>query len=186
MIAWPSVTQIIRHFGLMVDYEALSNLAAMRRGRLVTAGCHLLAADKELGEDWEARHPECHAYLDAYRRFLRGHNFQLIEAEHEYRNEALRFIAHPDQIGILDGEGPIDLELKSGGMPRWCQLQTAGQVLAAGMPAMKRFALHLKPDASFTLIQHEDFRDLDRFRSMIDTWWTWQDFRPRMDEGAIP
>ena len=152
----------------------------------MTAACHLLAADQSLGDGWEARHPECQGYLDAYRKFLREHNFTLIEAEHEYRCESLRFISHPDQIGTLDGTQPVDLELKSGSMPRWCQLQTAGQILAIGYPSMRRYALLLLADGTYKLFEHEDFRDMDRFRCMVDTWWTWQEFRPRLEEGAIP
>jgi hypothetical protein len=151
--------------------------AAMRRGRLVTAACHLLAGHEALGEGWEARHPECHPYLDAYRRFQREHRIELIESEVEYRSEVHRFISHPDQIVMLDGSGPVDLELKSGSMPKWCQLQTAGQVLAMGKPQMKRFALQLKADGNYKLFPHEDFRDLDRFRAMIETYWTVQEFR---------
>ena len=185
VVRWPSTTGIIRHFGLMVDYEGMSNGAAMRRGRLVTAACHLLAGDQSLGDGWEARHPECHPYLDAYRKFLREHEIKILEFEKEYRSEIYRFISHPDQIVMLDGNGPVDLELKSGCYPKWCQLQTAGQVLAMGYPAMRRFALLLKAEGDYQLYPHEDYRDLDRFRAMIETYWTWQEFRPRL-EGAIP
>jgi len=177
MIAWPSTTQIIRYFGLMGDYEQHSNTDAMRRGRLVTAACHLIAAGLPLGEGWEDRHPECAPYLAGYRKFLVEHEFKIVECETEYRCEAHRFISHPDQIGGLDGKSPIDLELKSGSMPRWCPLQTAGQVLAIGQPGMRRYALHLKPDGQYNLIPHEDYRDLDRFRAMVDVWWTVQDYR---------
>ena len=105
MTNWPSTTGIIRHFGLMVDYEGMSNGgAAMRRGRLVTAACHLLAGEQSLGDGWEARHPECHPYLDAYRKFLREHEIKILEFEKEYRSEVYRFISHPDQIVILDGK----------------------------------------------------------------------------------
>ena len=161
----------------MGDYEQHGNTAAMRRGRLVTAACHLIAADEPLGHGWEERHPECQPYLAAYRKFLGEHDFILLEAEREYRCEALRFISHPDQIGKLDGQSPIDLELKSGSMPSWCRLQTAGQVLAIGAPAMRRFALHLKADGAYALIPHDEFRDLDCFRSLVQAYWIIQDFR---------
>jgi len=174
-LAWPSTTQIIRYFGLMGDLEQFSNTAAMRRGRLVTAACHLIAAEESLGNGWEERHPECAPYLAAYRKFMREHEFTILEAEREYRSETLRFISHPDQIGMLDGKSPVDLELKSGSMPRWCRLQTAGQVLAIGNP-MRRYALHLKVDGEYNLIPHEDYRDLDRFRAMVDVWWTVQEY----------
>jgi hypothetical protein len=177
MIPWPSTTQIIRHFGLMADLERNSNLGAMRRGRLVTAACHLLAMGDPLGDGWEARHEECQPYLDAYRMFLRQHEFILLEAEREYRHEILRFISHPDQVGRLDGASPVDLELKSGSMPSWCRLQTAGQVLAMDNHGMRRFALHLKADGTYNLIPHQDYRDLDRFRAMVNTWWTVMEFR---------
>jgi hypothetical protein len=170
----------------MGNYNGLDNSDAMRRGRLVTAGCHMLAAG-DADPAWEERHPECASYLAAYRKFLREHQFVLLEAEREYRCESLRFISHPDQIGVMDGMSPIDLELKSGGLPKWVQLQTAGQVLAIGTPRMRRFALHLKHDASYALIPHEDWRDLDRFRALVDTYWTQREFNPiTLDEGAIP
>jgi hypothetical protein len=172
---WPSTTDIIRFFGLSLDYEEFGSDESARRGQLVHAGSHMLANH---GQDrpWEARHPEVHRYLDAYRKFLREHDFQLLYAEHEFKCESLRFISHPDQIGLLDGKHAL-LELKSGGLPKWVRLQTAGQVLAIGEPTLQRFALHLKADGNYALIPHEEFRDMDRFRSMIDTWWTIQEFR---------
>jgi len=184
MIEWPSTTQIIKHFGLMLDYGN-PNLAAMQRGRYVAAACHLIAAGEPLGDGWEARHPECQPYLDAYRSFRREHVFILHEAEREYRCEAHRFVSHPDQIGMLDGQ-MVNLELKSGSMPRWCQLQTGGQVLAMGRPALYRYGLLLSVNGAYTLYPHGDFRDLDRFKAMVDTWWIWQEFRPKLEEGAIP
>jgi hypothetical protein len=180
MKPWPSTTGIIRHFGL-VGFEPDTEAAALR-GKQVHRACHLLGAHESLGDGWEGRHPECHPYLDAYRRFQREHRLELIESEREYRSEVYRFISHPDQIVMLDEAGPVDLELKSGGMPKWCQLQTAGQVLAMGKSAMKRFALQLKPDGSYRLFQHDDFRDLDRFRAMIETYWTVQEFRIPLEE----
>lgn len=171
----------------MADYGGRYSASAMQRGRLVTAACHLIAADEDLGDGWEARHTECYGYLDAYRKFLREHEVRLLEAEREYRCEALRFISHPDQIVTLDDNpDSVDLELKSGGMPLWCPLQTAGQVLAMGRPSMRRFGLQLKRDGEYVLYPHTEFRDLDRFRCLIQTWWIVQDFRPHFDSGAIP
>lgn len=184
-LRWPSTTGIIRHFGLMGSYGyGPPNQELMRRGRLVHAACHMFAAG-DSDPAWEARHPECHAYLDAYRRFLREHDFVLVEAEREYRSETLRFVSHPDEIGKLDGQSHCVIEIKSGGLPRWVPLQTAGQVLAIGAPTMHRFVLHLKSDGGYSLLPHEDWRDLDRFRAMIDTYWTQVDFGPQT-EGAIP
>jgi hypothetical protein len=181
---WPSTTGIIRHFGLMVNYNPHSAPELMQRGRLVHAACHLLATgDADLA--WEARHPECQPFVEAYRRFLREHTFRLMECEREYRSETYRFISHPDQIGLLDGKRPVDLEIKSGALPRWVQLQTAGQVLCMGAPHMRRFALHLKGDGTYALEPHEDWRDLDRFRAMVDTYWTQREFSP-FQLGAIP
>jgi len=176
-IAWPSTTQIIKYFGLMGDYDAFGNSGAMRRGRLVTAACHLIAESQPLGEGWEARHSECHPYIDAFRKFVREHELELLEAERQYRSEPYRFTSRPDQIVMLDHSGPIDLELKSGSMPRWCPLQTAGQVLAMGQPHMKRYALLLKHDGDYQLTRHEDFRDLDHFRAMIEVWWLVHDLQ---------
>jgi len=180
----PSTTEIIKHFGLTANYEAFSNPEVMQRGRLVTAACHLIAAKKDLGDGWETRHPECHGFIDAYRKFCREHRVTLLEAEREYYSGVYRYRSHPDQIVKLDDyPEPVDLELKSGSMPKWCQLQTAGQVLAIGNPRMKRFGLLLQVDATYKLYPHTDWRDLDRFRSLIDAYWVWQEFRP---EGAIP
>jgi hypothetical protein len=172
---WPSTTDIIKFFGLAADYEEFASEQASQRGRLVHAGCHMLAGG---GGDpaWEVRHPELHPYLDAYRKFLREHSFRLVVAEKEFRSEVHRFISHPDQIGELDSFGTVDLELKSGSMPKWCRLQTAGQILAIGVPSMYRFALLLQSDGSYKVFIHDDFRDLDRFRSMVETWWTIKEF----------
>jgi hypothetical protein len=180
---WPSTTDIIKYFGLSADYEEFASDAASQRGRLVHAACHLLARNEEDSE-WEARHPECHPYLDAYRKFRREHSFRLHSAEKEFRCEAHRFISHPDQIGKLDTFGSVDLELKSGSMPQWCALQTAGQILAIGTPTMPRFALLLKSDGNYKLYPHENFRDLDRFRSMVETWWTIKEFSNGDRTGA--
>jgi hypothetical protein len=178
---WPSTTGVLKHFGF--GYGSVPHKDAMRRGRLVTAACHMIAAG-DSDPPWEARHPECAPYLDAYRRFFREHRFILIEAEREYRSAPLRFISHPDQIGMLDEVGVVDLELKSGTYPRWVQLQTAGQVIAMGTPTMKRFCLQLKNDGNYVLTPHEDWRDLDRFRALVDAYWTVREFG--LEPGAIP
>lgn len=172
---WPSTTEIIKFFGLSADYEEFSNELASQRGRLVHVACHLLGSGNE-DRAWEVRHPECHGYLDAYRKFLREHYFRLHDYEKEFRCSPHRFVSHPDQIGELDSFGTVDLELKTGTMPKWCRLQTAGQILAIGVPSMFRFALLLQNDGTYRLFHHEDFRDLDRFRSMVETWWTIKEF----------
>jgi hypothetical protein len=183
---WPSTTSVIKRFGLIA--EDYSSPDAMRRGRLAHAACHIIGrhqgqGDANLGDGWLARHPECHGYIDAYRKFLREHRVWVIETERECRNEIYRFVSHPDQIVVLDEiEGEVDLELKTGSMPKWCQLQTAGQVLAIGQPKMKRFGLQLKVDGTYRLFSHEDFRDLDRFIAMVETYWTVQEFRTPLEE----
>ena len=184
-VAWPSTTGIIKFFGLSGNYDQFSSETAMQRGRLVTAGCHMLAYD-ESDPQWEARHPECHGYLDAYRKFQREHLFRVQEVEPEYRSEALRFVSRPDQIGTLDTFGLVDLELKSGTMPKWCPLQTAGQVLAMKSPGMRRFGLLLRHDGNYQLFPHDDFRDLDRFRAMVETYWTIREFRNGNDPNNTP
>ena len=175
---WPSTTGVLKFFGLSGDYELFSNNTAMLRGRRVHAACQLIGANLPFKEGWEANHLECAPYLDAYRKFQREHRFHLLEYEQEYFCESLRFKSHPDQLGMLDDlDGLVNLELKSGSMPEWCRLQTAGQVLAMNDPAIRRFGLQLKDDGNYQLYPHEDFRDLDRFRAMIDTYWTIQEFR---------
>lgn len=172
---------MLRHFGF--GYGSVPNKELMQRGRLTHAACHMLAGG---GEDpaWESRHPECAIYIAAYRKFLREHRFVLVEFEREYRCESLRFVSHPDQVGVLDESGLVDLEIKSGTLPRWVQLQTAGQVIAMGTTSMKRFALQLKSDGNYVLTPHEDWRDLDRFRALVDAYWTVQEFG--LEPGAIP
>lgn len=176
MKQWPSTTEILKYFGLMADYEQFGDEEALTRGKLVHAGCHMFAVG-DTDQEWETRHPECHPYLDAYRRFLREHKFELVTAEPEYRSPVYRFISHPDQIGKLDGFGLTNLELKSGTMPKCCPLQTGGQVLAMNTPRMRRFGLLLKKDGGYQLFPHEDFRDIDRFAAMVQTYWTIQEFR---------
>ena len=61
-------------------------------------------------------------------------------------------------------------------MPKWCPLQTGGQVLAMGDPRIRRYGLLLKADGDYQLFPHENFRDIDRFRALVDAWWTIQEF----------
>lgn len=173
---WPSTTEIIKFFGLTADYQSFATEDDLQRGRLVTAGCHMLGQQLE-DPPWEARHPECLPYLDAYRKFLREHQFKLLQWEPEFKSHAHRFVSHPDQLGTLDGPGLVDLELKSGTLPKWVPLQTGGQVLAMGDPTVRRYCLLLQADGGYKLYPHEDFRDIDRFRNMVETWWTIQEFR---------
>jgi len=178
-VKWPSTTEILRFFGFGSEYahgNPMSMERAMQRGRLVTRACELIAAGEPFKEGWEADHPECVPYIDAYRKFFREHRFTLREAETEYLCLPHRFVSHPDQVGELDAFGEVDLELKSGSMPFWCPLQTGGQVLAMGRPAMRRFALQLKDNGNYQLFPHEDFRDIDRFRSLVESYWTIQEF----------
>jgi len=179
-VKWPSTTEILRFFGFGTEYERgdiLKMHRAMQRGRHVTAACHLIAAAEPFKDGWESQHLECAPYIDGYRKFRREHDFRLVEYETEYRSEAHRFVSHPDQIGMLDKFGLVDLELKSGSMPSWCPLQTGGQVLAMGNPKIRRFGLQLKDNGNYQLFPHEDFRDIDRFRSLVESYWTIQEFR---------
>lgn len=190
---WPSTTQILRHHGLYRHYEDWGNRDALKRGLRVNWACHLIASGRSLDPPeetaagaWEARHAELHGYLEAYRKFFREHHFIVSEFEREYRNEELRFISHPDQLGILDKYGLVDLELKTGSMPLCCQLQTAGQVLAISprkVAAVKRFALLLTAEGDYKLHPHDDWRDFDRFRGLVDAWWTAYDFGG-LDDGT--
>jgi hypothetical protein len=178
---WPSTTQLLRHFGLMRDYSEFGSDDALQRGRLVHEACHLLAARQPLDAEWhegewEERHPECAPYLAAYRRFLAEHQVELIECEREYRSNVHRFVSHPDQIVYLDGFGRVDLELKSGSMPKCCQLQTAGQVIAMNKGLMRRFGLLLQNDGYYKLYPHEDNSDFGHFRAMVETYWTIQTY----------
>jgi hypothetical protein len=50
-----------------------------------------------------------------------------------------------------------------------------------GKPAMRRFGLWLKHDGTYRLFPHEDFRDIDRFRALVDAYWTIQEFRNNGD-----
>jgi hypothetical protein len=160
----------------MRDYEQFGDRQHLERGQLVHAACHLLGDGAELTEAWVARHPECAPYLAAYSKFLTEHQFKLMEAEGEYVSHVHRFVSHPDQIGRLDGHGLSNLELKSGTLPRCVALQTAGQIIAIGVPSMKRFCLQLCDDGSYRLEQHEDFRDLDRFRALVTSYWTIREY----------
>ena len=176
LTSWPSTTGILRYFGLMRAFEQFGDAHHLMRGQLTHAACHLLGNRQELTEDWEARHEECASYITAYRRFLVEHELKLMETEGEYVSHVHRFVSHPDQIGRLDGYGLCNLELKSGTLPACVALQTAGQIIAIGIPSMKRFCLQLCADGTYRLEQHEDFRDLDKFRALVESWWTIREY----------
>jgi hypothetical protein len=43
----------------------------------------------------------------------------------------------------------------------------------------------LKSDGNFELFAHRDFRDIDRFRALVESFWTIQEYRTNGSEPPL-
>lgn len=159
----PSVTWVLRVEGAIDDrYYTDYGLA---RGIAVHKGCELIAKGTV---DWRSVDYRILPYLEAYQDFLQKTGFIPEIIEKPFINEDLEYGTKPDQIGTWDSQKTV-LELKTGKIPKWACLQTAGQAMAVcpQPTTIKRMAIELREDGTWMPQFYDDPEDLGIFMMML-------------------
>lgn len=162
-IPLPSITGVIAAAGLS-DYSGIPE-AVLRRKQQLGKAVHLAACFVDKGTlDWASVHPDTVPYIKAYESFIKKTGFSPLFAEQPLASKRLRFAGTPDRLGLLYGKHAI-VEIKcSVNIEPAAAYQTAAQAILVEenklVPKVKvRYALHLKPDASYKLVPFKDATD---------------------------
>lgn len=177
---WPSVTQLITHFGL-VDYSGVPE-ETMERKRILGTNVHYatgLIDECDLDEEHQAKHfPSTIPYLEAYRKYRVQQPFEPSPKCGRLVSRKLRVHGEPDEHGMRIeniGNRPCIVEYKC------CyelypstSTQTAGyQILieeCLGIKIKGRYGLLLRPDGSYELERFTDAVDRQDFLACVHLW----------------
>jgi len=164
----PSVTQILHRAGL-IDDTWFTRYSAERGSRVHLALRYL---DEDRLRD-ETVSPYEQGFVDAYKRFLADTDFVPALIEKRVAHEVYRYAGTLDRTGSLGGPfgGAMCLiDIKTGHAQPWAALQTAAY--AACLPKgakYRRFALELRGDGTYRLIEHRDWgRDFRVFLAALE------------------
>ena len=163
----PSVTTILRGLDDFSNVPAHRLAAAGDRGTRVHTACNLavLGTLDESTVDAEVR-----PYLDQFRKFLRESRFIPTLTECRVYDEQLWYAGTLDLFGDLPGCLDVQIDIKSGAIPRSAGPQTAAYACAlyslTGIKTRKRYVLDLKP-AKYSLPPLTDLNDMAVFKSAL-------------------
>ena len=159
----PSVTQILRGLDDFSNVPARALEKARDRGQRVHAACSL----DVLGTlDENTVDDEVAPYLAQFRKFLRESGFQPTLTECRVYDERLWYAGTLDLFGDLPGCMDVQIDIKSGAIPRSVGPQTAaysnGLYKRAGIMTRKRFVLKLE-GGKYSLIALDSTDDFGAF-----------------------
>lgn len=167
----PGITGILKDCGY-IDTTYYTEQARTR-------GTHVHRAIQYLNKgtlDWDSLADEYMGYVMAYEKFRADWNLKLDLFEEPLHHPDLLFGGTPDMVGtVLDGI-PAIVEMKTGDVPRWAALQTAGQELLvqAKIPRepgfrYRRWGLKLNKDGTYKKpVEFKDWwEDEMTFRSLV-------------------
>ncbi len=157
----PHVTDLLKEAGL-IDIRWLTDYARDRGSAVHLAA--MLHAHNDLDEDSLA--PDVAGYFGAYRRFIAEVKPQILATEIPVENRALGYCGTADLILTIHGrKGAMDL--KCGVPDAWHALQLAGYVgCLEGVP-LARWNLYLKPDETYSLVEHKSRADWPAFKAVL-------------------
>lgn len=104
-------------------------------------------------------------YLAAYGRFIEESGIEYSEIEQPEYSDTYGFAGTPDRTARF-GHRIAVLDIKTGGAQPWHALQTAAYALLVGN-WMERFALYLRTDGTYRLVEHGDDTDYDVFLAAL-------------------
>jgi len=159
----PSVTQILRGLDDFSNVPARVLERARDRGTRVHSACNLDVLgilDENTVDD------EVAPYLAQFRKFLRESGFQPTLTECRVYDDVLWYAGTLDLFGDLPGCIDVQIDIKSGAIPRSVGPQTAayanGLYKRAGIMTRKRFVLKLE-GGKYSLIQLDRADDFGAF-----------------------
>jgi hypothetical protein len=161
-----SVTQAIQAAGLI--HAEWYTEAARQRGRAVHLAVHF-DAERDLNE--RSVSPLIRPYLEAARSFKRDTGFVTELTEARVWAMDLGYAGTMDHLGLMQGNHRVLVDWKTGVVPEWARLQTAGYASAFPNAAkFLRYAVQLKPDGAYkiTSFEPQEFRrDLTDFLACV-------------------
>lgn len=162
-IKYPSVTQIIAAAGLYGLAAEYFNEESRDLGSFVHTiiEWHL---SKELDES--TIDGVLMPYFEAWKRFEKESTYVSDSCETRLANETYRFAGTIDHIGHLNGHFCI-IDVKSGAPTPATGIQLAGYEILLSARGARRFALHLKDDGNYKLIEYKDRNDRQVFLSAL-------------------
>lgn len=165
----PGLGEIMKAGGELDD--RWFNLSGRNRGGGVHELTHLLDLGLVKLEDIES---DLRGWVIAYAAFVRQHRPRYDLVEEPVFNRGLGFATVIDRAGALPDEGPMVLNIKTGGRIDWHGVQRAGEVLAwrgALAPDVARFTLYIRKTGTFDLWRHPTPRmDHDTFLRCLHEW----------------
>jgi len=165
----PGVTEILGDTGLrelFFDYEWYAE-----KGSKIHLACHY---HNKGTLAWETVDPLIYGYVEAYLKFKRECNVEVLESEYVCFNYILLYGTTIDTISELDfmsQRGWAIVEIKSGAPQPSDALQTAGQILAlrgsltGWSKVNRRFVLYLKENGTYKLVENVDQADMLDFEA---------------------
>jgi hypothetical protein len=164
----PSVTQILKELGIINAFN-YSEMDALR-GKYVHQAIHL---HHTKGLNFSKLDKVLRPYVSAYFDFLEETKFKFISGEQIVYNPAYYYAGHYDLLGEYEKSIGI-IDVKTGGVPGWAALQTAGYMAAVTTDPKpsRRFALQLTAEGKWTFIEFTKTTDLNTFycASAVVNW----------------
>lgn len=165
----PGVTTILRHANLM-DLRFADD-SAMKRGTDVHTLIEKSIEATHKGSPLDVREMKnpLIPYYEAWEKFQRAVRPEILANEEPVFNSMYRYAGMLDlRCRVSRDAGPEEwlIDIKTGGASSWHSLQTAGYSLCFDR-FMKRYALYLRPDATYRLVPHNDAADQDVFLSAL-------------------
>jgi hypothetical protein len=163
----PSVTLILRGLDDFSNVPARVLEKARDRGTRVHSACNLdvLGILDEATVDDEVA-----PYLAQFRKFLRESGFMPTLSECRVYDENLWYAGTPDLFGDLPGCIDVQIDIKSGAIPRSVGPQTAAYSCAmykrTGLKTRKRYTLKLE-GGKYSLIPLDSLADMDIFKHQL-------------------
>ena len=160
------MTQAIQAAGL-IRSEWFTE-AARQRGRAVHLAVHF---DAERDLDESSVSPLILPYLQAARSFKRETGFRTELTEARVWALDLGYAGTLDHLGWIQDQQRVLVDWKTGAVPEWARLQTAGYANAFPNGAgFLRYAVQLKPDGAYKITSFEprEFRrDMTDFLACV-------------------
>jgi len=161
---YSSVTQVIGEAGLYGDSARWFDDYSANRGRIV----HKLIELYYKGTlDETSIDPALKGYFDAYLKFADETEFFPGYVEEVFYHVETKIAGKPDLIGNINSNSAI-LDIKTGSPNPATAIQLAGyEYIYKSDKPCQRFAVHLKEDGKYSLIQYRDRRDRDVFIAAV-------------------
>lgn len=168
----PSITDLLKEFGF-IDDEYFKPEHRERGQRIHTATHYL--DDNDLR--WQSVRDEDLGFMMAYKAASKALELRHIRSEERLFHPFLMYCGKPDRVSTWNlSKGQVVIEIKTGSVPAYTGLQTAGQDLLLPTLSMprERAAIELHNDGSwkpvfFSGAEHEGDRDV--FLGLVAAHW---------------